>query len=185
MTDWVAPASCACETTRAPTQAIRKGAGGDGVSAEHVQPDRVGARSRWRRASRPPARLHGEERGQPLGGPRRSWAPLLPQRDPIARSAQGCHVVSNVGVPTAALRRAHHHQRQAQAPFGAGRAGTTSVATSAPLVALSCLGGALIQDRIPPTILRTAGTSIAGATGLEPATSGVTGRRSNQLSYAP
>jgi hypothetical protein len=27
--------------------------------------------------------------------------------------------------------------------------------------------------------------SMAGATGLEPAASGVTGRRSNQLSYAP
>ena len=26
---------------------------------------------------------------------------------------------------------------------------------------------------------------VAGATGLEPAASGVTGRRSNQLSYAP
>ena len=32
---------------------------------------------------------------------------------------------------------------------------------------------------------RLQGFSEAGATGLEPATSGVTGRRSNQLNYAP
>ena len=41
----------------------------------------------------------------------------------------------------------------------------------------------------PPARLSTEQSSIlgyvAGATGLEPATSGVTGRRSNQLSYAP
>jgi hypothetical protein len=33
--------------------------------------------------------------------------------------------------------------------------------------------------------MRSHRTSKAGATGLEPAASGVTGRRSNQLSYAP
>ena len=32
---------------------------------------------------------------------------------------------------------------------------------------------------------RQAWKVMAGATGLEPATSGVTGRRSNQLNYAP
>ena len=38
----------------------------------------------------------------------------------------------------------------------------------------------------PPFLPRTArATLITGATGLEPAASGVTGRRSNQLSYAP
>jgi hypothetical protein len=38
--------------------------------------------------------------------------------------------------------------------------------------------GATLENRSLQEIL-------AGATGLEPATSGVTGRRSNQLSYAP
>ena len=46
--------------------------------------------------------------------------------------------------------------------------------------------------RLPPEVTCAFGRStelsaffLAGATGLEPATSGVTGRRSNQLSYAP
>jgi hypothetical protein len=37
----------------------------------------------------------------------------------------------------------------------------------------------------PAQSLTPTGQQEAGATGLEPATSGVTGRRSNQLSYAP
>jgi hypothetical protein len=40
-------------------------------------------------------------------------------------------------------------------------------------------------DVLETPYARFPGTSKAGATGLEPATSGVTGRRSNQLSYAP
>jgi hypothetical protein len=36
-----------------------------------------------------------------------------------------------------------------------------------------------------PESLAQQGFFATGATGLEPATSGVTGRRSNQLSYAP
>src|SRR5687768_5038138 len=43
-------------------------------------------------------------------------------------------------------------------------------------------------EHLPPNKRNPAGAGLlvaTGATGLEPATSGVTGRRSNQLSYAP
>jgi hypothetical protein len=39
--------------------------------------------------------------------------------------------------------------------------------------------------KIQPNCERRVWVKLAGATGLEPATSGVTGRHSNQLSYAP
>ena len=39
------------------------------------------------------------------------------------------------------------------------------------------------ESTTPPK--KGGGVGTTGATGLEPATSGVTGRRSNQLSYAP
>ena len=44
---------------------------------------------------------------------------------------------------------------------------------------------ALLESGHKPDFLIKSTTCVAGATGLEPATSGVTGRRSNQLSYAP
>ena len=49
--------------------------------------------------------------------------------------------------------------------------------------------GYLGEARVPAMLERAESTltcrDLAGATGLEPATSGVTGRRSNQLNYAP
>ena len=44
----------------------------------------------------------------------------------------------------------------------------------------------ICHGQIRKSLPRKAGfINLAGATGLEPATSGVTGRRSNQLNYAP
>ena len=48
-----------------------------------------------------------------------------------------------------------------------------------PAVVCACTGDKARSD------LQGFGVRITGATGLEPATSGVTGRRSNQLNYAP
>ena len=43
----------------------------------------------------------------------------------------------------------------------------------------------VMSARFAPVKSQFAICEVAGATGLEPAASGVTGRRSNQLSYAP
>ncbi len=43
----------------------------------------------------------------------------------------------------------------------------------------------LLQRTVNPSLGDVLPAEPTGATGLEPATSGVTGRRSNQLNYAP
>ena len=49
----------------------------------------------------------------------------------------------------------------------------------------ACRAGACRRDARRPSPVAMSMREVAGATGLEPAASGVTGRRSNQLSYAP
>jgi hypothetical protein len=47
------------------------------------------------------------------------------------------------------------------------------------------LANGAIGNIVTRSETKRSGTQEAGATGLEPAASGVTGRRSNQLNYAP
>ena len=77
--------------------------------------------------------------------------------------------------------------RRACAPPNSGLAGHAS-ALFAPAVPKHVPQGASDRRRATPLKRKTRRVqrvSRAGATGLEPATSGVTGRRSNQLNYAP
>src|SRR5690242_4489087 len=66
---------------------------------------------------------------------------------------------------------------------GCGRPGRVSLRPTTALLRLVAWWRGHPQETDPERPAR--GHRLAGATGLEPATSGVTGRRSNQLSYAP
>jgi hypothetical protein len=111
----------------------------------------------------------------------------------------GRHRIGSRG--SAGLGLSHEHQMHL---FDRGGNGGWPVAGSATAALPSCLpysptmGQTFQPGTLPATVARPGqlgslnrrsapftGTSRAGATGLEPATSGVTGRRSNQLSYAP
>ena len=50
---------------------------------------------------------------------------------------------------------------------------------------ISKLANAVIESTVTCLVAERSVAEEAGATGLEPAASGVTGRRSNQLNYAP
>ena len=103
--------------------------------------------------------------------------------------------VDRTGFPTmTALRRVTTARRRSrrQRPRAAGSTSTASRPARRGLARRQRPGRALpdpdvIEERRPFVRLARAGTAEveAGATGLEPATSGVTGRRSNQLNYAP
>ncbi len=105
-----------------------------------------------------------------------------------------------------ACRRARGRRPRAATPTRPPSAATSlrsMTATSAPFAGMTrirfdgyTLGSALsaphvgapryvLSQRYPLARIRCGATSRTGATGLEPATSGVTGRRSNQLNYAP
>ena len=53
------------------------------------------------------------------------------------------------------------------------------------MAGISNLVNGAIWNLVARSETKRSGTLEAGATGLEPAASGVTGRRSNQLNYAP
>jgi hypothetical protein len=65
---------------------------------------------------------------------------------------------------------------------GVKRADCTAESAWVPNLVPTLRGQASEKKAANPFLM---GSRATGATGLEPATSGVTGRRSNQLSYAP
>ena len=131
---------------------------------------------------------------QPAGRRRRQLASLTDR--------QRMSTPSPVGALERRRRRGSLRRRTGErGAGGAARHGRAEAATRARAPRRDVAAGSPLADReASPQLARASGPRlsrgasqgrcagsepVAGATGLEPATSGVTGRRSNQLSYAP
>src|SRR4051812_6808131 len=120
---------------------------------------------------------------------RRSSAEPDERQRQAPRSARLRRADGDHGLEHASMARAENARRAPGTPATAAmrrRPPSPFYARAVRIAAEPC-GALVVREGAKALQLRTSSADHcgAGATGLEPATSGVTGRRSNQLSYAP